>query len=182
MLDTTKGVKLYAAEDGTYYYFEPDKSKIELGSNESVDKPIRVTDDLMGTSTGDVNGEFVGVEWVQSYTHHILFSLIENQKTDSYKSWALMATVKNMTTAQQDDALLEQTAKDLKAVKPPPTKSNNRIIYGALVFMALVTGFAIWYKSKKDKKQAALPTLDHAQTVQSISPQNSDSPTKQLKA
>ncbi len=150
MVNTEKGAKLYASENEVYYYFEADKSKIEEGSAKQ--KPIHIVDEFVGTSTGEVSGEFVRVDWVQSWTDWTL-NIWATDKVDAYKSWVLISTVKNTTTEQDDNANIEKT-QSLLDKKTTLEKPKYTLIYVVIGVIVLFTGGVIWWKTSKNKKEA----------------------------
>ncbi len=150
MVNTEKGAKLYASEDGVYYYFEADKSKIEEGSAKQ--KPVHIVDEFVGTSTGEVSGEFVRVDWVQSWTDWTL-GVWATDKLDAYKSWVLISMVKNTTTLQDENATLEKF-KSLADKKDTVEKPKYTLIYVVVGVMFSFTAGIILWKFSKDKKDA----------------------------
>jgi hypothetical protein len=158
MINTAKGAKLYASQNDVFYYNDPSLTSIVGKEGVQVDSIVRSNDSYVGTSTGETEGDFVKVDWVNSYIEHYFFT--NTPHDDPRQSWVQISQLKNTTTEQDDANLLAKTAADLKTVTGAGGGSktgSNTTMYLILGAMGAITTGIVAYKLTSKPKIAPVP-------------------------
>lgn len=170
-LNTEKGKVLYAKNDGIFYYTEPDITKKQGKADRQQYDPTANIDNFVGKSTGQVNGDFVEVNWVNRYETHGLFGFKTGTNNDDMVGWVLLSDVKNTTSEEDDQALLQQNSDSLKGLGGAgggkPKAQSNTLIYVVLGVVFLLTIIIVIFKFTSKPKAVVPPVVPPVPVVAS---------------